>query len=62
MIDIHMNSILNIMNEKNVLTVSRKNINMVSIDEKIKVKRKINAGVLKYQKFNRAYHAYLNKM
>ena len=62
MIDIHMNFILNIMNEKNVLTVSRKNINMVSIDEKIKVKRKINAGVLKYQKFNMAYHAYLNKM
>ena len=49
MIDIHMNSILNILNEKDGLTLSRKNINTIPQVKKEQMGKKPNDGILQYQ-------------
>ena len=46
MIDIHMNSILNILNEKDGLTLSRKNINSIPQVKKEQMRKKPNDGIL----------------
>lgn len=62
MIDIHMNSILNILNEKDGLTLSRKNINSISQVKKEQMRKKPNDGILQYQKLKRAYYEYSRRI
>lgn len=62
MIDIHMNSILNILNEKDGLTLSRKNINSIPQVKKEQMGKKPNDGILQYQKLKRAYYEYSRRI
>lgn len=62
MTDIHMNSILNILNEKDGLTLSRKNINTISQVKKEQMRKKPNDGILQYQKLKRAYYEYSRRI
>ena len=62
MIDIHMNSILNILNEKDGLTLSRKNINTIPQVKKEQMRKKPNGGILQYQKLKRAYYEYFRRI
>ncbi len=62
MIDIHMNSILNILNEKDGLTLSRKNINSIPQVKKEQMRKKQNDGILQYQKLKRAYYEYSRRI
>lgn len=62
MIDIHMNSILNILNEKDGLTLSRKNINTIPQVKKEQMIKKPNDGILQYQKLKRAYYEYSRRI
>lgn len=62
MIDIHMNSILNILNEKDGLTLSRKNINSIPQVKREQMIKKPNDGILQYQKLKRAYYEYYRRI
>lgn len=62
MIDINMNSILNILNEKDGLTLSRKNINSIPQVKKEQMRKKPNDGILQYQKLKRAYYEYSRRI
>lgn len=62
MIDIHMNSILNILNEKDGLTLSRENINSIPQVKKEQMRKKPNDGILQYQKLKRAYYEYYRRI
>lgn len=62
MIDIHMNSILNILNEKDGLTLSRKNINTIPQVKNEQMRKKPNDGILQYQKLKRAYYEYSRRI
>ncbi len=62
MTDIHMNSILNILNEKDGLTLSRKNINTIPQVKKEQMRKKTNDGILQYQKLKRAYYEYSRRI
>ena len=62
MLNIYMDSIMKVLNEKEVLNIARKNIRIISQPEKGKIKSKITDGISQYQKLKNSYCKYSRKV